>query len=783
MRKISGSLNSFCLIGTLFLMFGTCFSGKAQVTPSSSDVPDFDLFRNPPAEFRGVRWGGFGLNNLTDSSAVRSIRSGAETKSWGSTLLGPGGGPTTGLSEAYMTASRRKPGDAGVAYLSEEYFRIYKLAIEEGLKHNFPVSTLYDEWNYPSGIVGGQFYSKYPEDAAKSLEIIEKNIAGPAKAVLEIPKDGIYVGAVLMNTDTYERKDVSKSISDNKLIQCKIPRGNWKLMGFWLNSEFRPNSQKGGFVDYLSKEAVAKYLALNFDPYYTHLKEYFGTVIKRTIYDEPAMHLSDGRMWTKSFNSEFEKKYHFSPMIWYPALWYDIGPETAAARNALHGVRADMFAENYIGQMAEWCAAHGIKLSGHLDQEETRNPVGVNGDLMKAFKYQQIPGLDDIYFAGRTNVAYKIVTSAAYNYDRPEVITETYAAYRTISNTIAMRVALDQLAMGVNIQLSVTGKTPLMDQFLGRSCYMLQGGRHIADIAVVYPVAALQSAYSFSGPPTASRAGSAPDMYYAYEGGIIPPEIDYMNLGETLFRSLRLDYTYLHPEVLIEKCTVNQKELRLNNKVNYEDYKVIILPGGDTFSAEAAKKVLEFYRSGGTVIATSMLPKKSAEFNRDKELHGIITEIFGISEDKPMTTEITIVTDDFTSYFKNTNKSGGRGYFVPQPYYNILAAILKEVIPVKDVDIQAPPVWPVKMNIAYDGALTYLHKVKGNKNIYYFSNSSDNPVTTTVAFRGDKNLGLWNPHTGERHSVELKKENVKGETVTIAKLDLDPVSALFFVEN
>ncbi len=409
--------------------------------------------------------------------------------------------------------------------------------------------------------------------------------------------------------------------------------------------------------------------------------------------------------------------------------------------------------------------------------------AGVNGDLMKAFKYQHIPGLDDIYFAGRTNVAYKIVASAAYNYDRPEVITETYAAYRTMTNTIAMRVALDQLAMGVNIQLSVTGKTPLMDQFLGRSCYLLQGGRHVADIAMVYPIAALQSAYSFSGPPTASRMESAPDMYYAYEGGIVPSEIDYMNLGETLYRSLRIDYTYLHPDVLTEKCTVIQQKIRLNNKENYEDYRVLILPGGDTFSAEVAKKVLEFYRNGGTIIATSMLPVKSAEFNRDKELSDIITEIFGISDEKPMAAEITIVTDDFTSFFKNSNKSGGRGYFVPQPYYNILAAILKEVIPVKDVDIQSPPVWPVKMNTAYDGALTYLHKVKDNRDIYYFSNSTDNPVSTTVAFRGDKNLELWNPHTGERQSVELKKENVSGEVVTIAKLNLDPVSAIFFVGN
>ena len=55
--------------------------------------------------------------------------------------------------------------------------------------------------------------------------------------------------------------------------------------------------------------------------------------------------------------------------------------------------------------MAEWCAKHGINLGGHLDQEEARNPVAINGDLMKAFKYQQVPGHDDIYYPGRSNVS------------------------------------------------------------------------------------------------------------------------------------------------------------------------------------------------------------------------------------------------------------------------------------------------------------------------------------------------------------------------------------------
>jgi hypothetical protein len=142
-----------------------------------------------------------------------------------------------------MQASRRAPSNRGVVYLSEEYFRIYKVAIEEGLKNNFAVSTMYDEWNYPSGIVAGQFYSKYPEHAAKTLEMVEKNVTGPTTTSLNVPQ-GIYIGTVMMNMDTYQRIDVSKTKADST-VRCKIPKGNWKLMAFYLNPAFKPNSQKG----------------------------------------------------------------------------------------------------------------------------------------------------------------------------------------------------------------------------------------------------------------------------------------------------------------------------------------------------------------------------------------------------------------------------------------------------------------------------------------------------------------------------------------------------------
>jgi hypothetical protein len=298
---------------------------------------------------------------------------------------------------------------------------------------------------------------------------------------------------------------------------------------------------------------------------------------------------------------------------------------------------------------------------------------------------------------------------------------------------------------------------------------------------MLYPIASLQSAYYFASPPTSNRPGSSPTFYWALEGGVIPPEIDYMDLGEMLFRGLRVDYTYLHPEVLTGRSLIAGGRLTLDNKENREEFRALILPGGETIAAEAAKKIVEFYRAGGAVIAMHKLPSKAAEFKRDQEVQAMVAEVFGFPVRDPITAEIRPVVDDFKNYFANRNQAGGRAYFLPQPDIKLVNNVLKEAVGVRDVDIQQPPMWPVKMYPDYDGALTYIHKVKDGKDIYFFANSRDVAVDTKVVLRGRKNLSLWDPHTGERHKAETAQGEQGGQPVTTVRLVLDAVKAVFFV--
>lgn len=783
LRSVGGSLVAWPLL-------------DSDVRGEAPAVLDYSIFKESPERYRGTTMWGYDLSNVTGSKIVAGVDDLAR-QHYGGFLITNDGGNGSNLDPAYVAAA--KPffnfTDDGIEFMSEEFFRLYRLAIEEGLKKQLPLNVLYDDYEYPTGTVAGQLYMQYPQYMAKRLDMTERDVRGPAKIMLAIPK-GIYIGAVMMNKNTFERVDVSSHRIREDWLSCSVPEGNWKVMVFYLNLDAVLKIRNPGLVDYLGKDAMNAFLSLTYDKFYAHLKDYFGKVIKMSFFDEPTLHWLDGRTWTPAFNEEFEKRFGHSPMPYYPALWYDIGSDTAAARNALYGFRAVLFAENFAGRIRNWCHEHGMLSTGHVDQEEATNPVPINGDLMKIFEHQDIPGHDDILYLGRANLGYKVVTSAAYNYDKPVVMCETYAAYEKMDEQMLFRVAMDQFAMGINFQIPAASisrrapDVPAFNAYVGRLTYLLQHGRHVADIGVLYPIAALQACYHFACDPIPESVKKrtsvgglgeilGPCWEYAYYGGIVPAEIDYQTIGEILFRELRVDYTYLHPEILVSRCLIQGKKLVLNNQENREEFTVLIVPGGDTLSYKAARKIQEFYHSGGTLVATSGLAHRSAEFGHDQEVQQVISQIFGISV--KAVTSGNIQVDESSGYLVHRN-DGGTAFFIPKPNPGRIEMVLKEVLPVRDVEFREE-MWPIKEGLAYDGALTYLHKVKNNQDIYFFANSSGKAIDTDVILRGKKELHIWNPHTGEREQARAKHHTQGGVPTTRVRLTLPASSSLFYVQE
>jgi len=595
---------------------------------NKTNMPDF--FANPPLVYKPRPLWFWNNTTLTSAGIMDQMQKCRDICGYGGFGILPYGG--FGL-EPNGGANMPK-------YLEEEYFSLYDVAVKKANELGMKL-CVYDEYGFPSGSVGAmlgdgipRLMNKYPDATIKRLDKIEQIVIGPKIYTKTLPA-GTLMSIVAMNTVSKERVDLTSTAASGT-ITWNAPEGSWRFMIFVCVKDGDPN------VDYLDPDAIDKFIGMVHQSYYDRFKEYFGKTIDGVFYDEPTMYRAAGRMWTRNYNEKFQAKYGFSPTAYYPALWYDIGTETAAARNYLFGFRAELYASGLGKRTQDWCDAHGgISATGHQDAEDRANPVSISGDIMKCYKYQNIPGIDKI--DGGTNRPaekyYKLVSSVAYNWDKPLVMSETYGAMGNISWNEIYSIAMDQYAKGINklIPHAVWYNTshvvfppelsyrnpiyatglPKFNAFIGRLNVMLQNdGRHVSDIGVLYPISTLQGSHYLDGPQG------------AWAGGVAIPEGNYADLGETLFSQVCRDYTWIHPEVLDERCTVNGDTLKLNNTRNHEAFKVLIMPAQKTISWSNLQKIKQFYDHGGKVIAVGTLPSQSAEFGHDSDVVATISQMF-----------------------------------------------------------------------------------------------------------------------------------------------------------
>jgi len=189
----------------------------------------------------------------------------------------------------------------------------------------------------------------------------------------------------------------------------------------------------------------------------------------------------------------------------------------------------------------------------------------------------------------------------------------------------------------------------------------------------------------------------------------------------------------LHPEVFEEQCSIDGNRLRLHNEVNYESYKVIILPGTEVMSLGNLQKVKSFYEQGGVVIAAGKLPVHAAELGKDYELGENIASMFADNEDG-------------LPYALRKNSAGGKAWYIPEP----TAELLTEVLEKSEIDYDVC----LKTKQDCKGLVTYLHKKLNDQDIYYFINCNAMCNQLEISLNSEKNLEIWDPHSGERREID-----------------------------
>lgn len=714
-------------------------------------------FRNPPREYGPMPF--WHINGELTTEGIRQQVTDANDAGFtGITLL-----PLAGYNNKIGTSPK---------FLSDDYFDRFQDMLDVAEELDMEV-ILYDDNDFPSGMAGGELGELFPEHTMKRLDKIETEITGPAVYTDSI-KAVKLMAAVAMNSETQERIEISGCV-ENDILKWNVPEGNWKVMLFPMVKDSWHKAYP--VVDYLDTSAVREMIKLTYDKYAEQFGSYFGNTIKMTFFDDVGF-WRHPQTWTGKFNEKFEELHSYDPKPYYPALWYDIGPETEAVRNAFFHTRAELLADGFPKLAAEWNEKHGLKSTGHPPGNYDPTPIDMNADIFKFYRYTQVPLTDAIIEYQFGQNGHKLISSAADYYDRPVVSTEIYGAFKEnlFDSLMLYRAMFEMFERGVNFVIphgmwynpeqvyisplvspyseKLAPALPSYSKFVGRSCLLLQGGRRVSEIGVMYPFEELAGYFQFDNPANIRQ------------GFYISPQTDYQKISGILTNEVRRDFTFVHPELLLDKkYVVEDGKIKLQNTENYQEYKVMFLTGCNTISWKTLQKLRDFYESGGTIISTTKLPYKSSEMDEDQKVIDLVQEIFGINSQ----------SQDFSKIQKNSHKNGGLAIFIPKPDKSNIEIALGEILP----DVQFFP----NPELAIDfGKFSYIHKMKNGKDIFYFANSSDEVIDTDVLVRGNYDIQKWCPHTGIIEK-DIPSEVIEKKELKYSKLHLklDPVQSVFYI--
>ena len=597
---------------------------------------------------------------------------------------------------------------------------------------------------------------------------------------------GTLLSAVAFSEDTTEIIDLRPFIKDGRIV-WEAPAGNFVVRQYLVVED---TDREG--VNYLSYEASYRYIDAVFTLFSDVFAPYQGDTLAILAYSGIGFLGANRRTWDEGFNEAFKERFGFDPAPYYPALFNYIGPDTPHLKAYFMTVRASLLQNGILKALDRYARDRKLAPFGSLSEPKLTACSFSTGDTMLDNRYAPCALFDKAYMYGTNSI--KVAAGAAYNFDIERVNGELFRNYRFHDPDRLMNDAMNAFARGVNCTgMHLDGElaeNSAFGDFVARVQVMLRGGRHMADIAMLYPVCDLHGKVNLYFSPV-----------NGYEYPALLAKTDYMTVINSISIYAGHDLTLLHPDTLDTRCHTEGGVLYLDNEQNRERFRVAVLPSCEIIRLSNLKLLKKFYDEGGKLLATGQLPTKAFEYDgngeNDREVCRIVEEIFGHDACDPY-----VMRD----YCHNKNAAGGEAFFL---YFNASAVDGTKMVRSSTVnealnsfelpyDIYLPGMPRLEctggLNLIYPefhtiglhrsipggGMLNHIHKCHDGYDIYYFSNTTDKPYNHHVLLRGAFAVEEWNPHTGGMRARTCGFLSYKGEIYTTLRLTLDTHTSTFF---
>jgi hypothetical protein len=595
-------------------------------------------------------------------------------------------------------------GFRNMKFLSPEYLRMVGFAADTGRELGMRVSlTLGSGWPY-----GGAWVPV--TESAGRLRVAEVP-ASSDEASVAVPsmESGEMLLAAFVASGTVGHYDAAgaQRVEEMKGGRLVLPPGHSgpRVALFFISSRTgqqvkRPADGAEGFViDHLSATTVEDHLKNVAEP----LVRAFGDHPPYSVFsDSLEVYESD---WTPDLLKEFRNRrgYDLTPHL--PELVAGTGPEAVDLRYDWGRTLAELIDENYLAAINTWARAHRTQFRSQS--------YGVPAVTLSSNSRVDLPEGEGSQWHGPFSYT-RWATSASHVYGRPVTSSETWTWLHSPpfrATPLDMKAEADTFFLqGINQLVghgwpyspSSAGEPgnsfyaaavfnnhnpwwvvmPDITGYLTRMSWLLRQGKPANDIAVLLPEEDAQGRFRLG---EASVSDQMPEL-----------------LGPDLIPAI-LDAGYNCD--FIDSAAIDRVGIH---------YPVLVIPNIERLPLTTYRKIEEYARNGGVVLATQSLPSRAPGFLEDPRDRAAVQQISQAL---------------FAADAKNTK--------LVERTSDLGAAIRGVLKPDVAIDPVAPEVG-------------FIHRKLTDADIYFVANTDNRPHEFTATFRTERSAAeWWDPFSGK----------------------------------
>jgi hypothetical protein len=469
---------------------------------------------------------------------------------------------------------------------------------------------LYDEDRWPSGAAGGLVPARGGDAYRAKVVTVEESDTLPEwdddtlAIFIALLHDGAIVHARRVTPDT------ASALRDGEtfLVFRREVSGPTE----WFNDD--------AYADNMNPDAVAAFLDITYEAYRREIGDEFGKTVPGIFTDEPNIYAPSVRSrrrslpWTDGLDVYFAERRGHDLLDDLPWLFY-AGDRAAQSRHDYWYTVSQRFTEAFSKQLGEWCERAGLAFTGHyLCENEMGLGILRGGALMPHYRYQHVPGIDMLTEQNHEFLAIKQCTSAAHQFARRWVLSETYGCSSWEFTFEGQKWVGDwQYVLGVNLRCQHLALYTLrgcrkrdyppafnynttwwkynkvVEDYFARVGRVLTAGDPVRDVLVLHPVA---TGWSMLGEGAQSLA--ATDAYG-----------ERLNTFVQGLLAAHYDFDFGDEQIMADDARVEDDTLW----VGQAPYKVVVIPPETrTLLSSTVDLLRRFLEAGGRIIAFDATP-------------------------------------------------------------------------------------------------------------------------------------------------------------------------------